>query len=109
MREEFVKTGDAKRSVITGYAQSGRVVIAAATIMTAVFGAFVLDPSAITKSIGLSLAVGVLADAFIVRLTLVPAVMTLLGRTAWKLPRRLDRLVPNLDIEGAQLAPGAAH
>jgi putative drug exporter of the RND superfamily len=104
MREHFVKTGDAKEAVVHGYAQSGRVVIAAATIMIAVFGAFVLDPSPITKSIGLSLAFGVLADAFLVRLTLVPAVMTLLGRSAWKLPRRLDRLVPNLDIEGAKLA-----
>jgi RND superfamily putative drug exporter len=104
MREHFVKTGDAKAAVVHGYAASGRVVIAAATIMISVFGAFVLDPSAITKSIGLSLAVGVLADAFLVRLTLVPAVMTLLGRAAWKLPRRLDRFVPNLDIEGERLA-----
>jgi uncharacterized membrane protein YdfJ with MMPL/SSD domain len=108
MREHFVRTGNARESVVTGYAQSGRVVIAAATIMIAVFAAFILDPSPITKSIGLSLAFGVLADAFLVRLTLVPAVMALLGRTAWKLPRRLDRFVPNLDIEGARLAGGAS-
>ena len=71
--------------------------------MIAVFGAFILDPDPVIKSIGLSLAVGVLADAFIVRLTLVPAVMALLGRSAWALPRRLERMVPNLDIEGERL------
>jgi uncharacterized membrane protein YdfJ with MMPL/SSD domain len=108
MREHFTKTGNAREAVVTGYAHSGRVVVAAATIMIAVFGAFILDPSPITKSIGLSLAFGVLADAFLVRLTLVPAVMALLGRSAWKLPRWMERLVPNLDIEGSNLAKGTA-
>jgi RND superfamily putative drug exporter len=100
MREHFVHTGRAKEAVVEGYSQSGRVVIAAATIMIAVFGAFVLDPDPILKSIGLALAFGVLADAFIVRLTLVPAVMALLGKAAWWMPKRLDRVVPNLDVEG---------
>jgi putative drug exporter of the RND superfamily len=104
MREAFTKTGRAKESVVTGYGHSGRVVVAAAIIMTAVFGAFVLDVDPVVKSIGLSLAVGVLADAFIVRLTLVPAVMALLGRRAWWLPRGLGRIVPDLDIEGEKLA-----
>jgi uncharacterized membrane protein YdfJ with MMPL/SSD domain len=104
MREAFVHTGNAKESVVTGYGQSGRVVTAAAVIMTAVFAAFLLDPDPVVKSIGLSLAVGVLADAFVVRMTLVPAVMSLLGRTAWKLPPRLERVVPNVDIEGEGLA-----
>jgi putative drug exporter of the RND superfamily len=104
MREAYVHSGDARKSVVTGYGQSGRVVTAAAVIMTAVFAAFLLDPDPVVKSIGLSLAIGVLADAFVVRMTLVPAVMTLLGDTAWKLPRRLDRLVPELDIEGEGLA-----
>ena len=62
-----------------------------------------LDHDPVVKSIGLSLAVGVLADAFLVRLTLVPAVMALLGHSAWKLPRRLERVVPEVDIEGEQL------
>jgi RND superfamily putative drug exporter len=93
---------------VTGYGHSGRVVIAAATIMIAVFGAFILDPDPITKSIGLSLAFGVLADAFLVRLTLVPAVMALLGRSAWRLPRWLDRFVPRVDVEGAGLAGSAS-
>jgi RND superfamily putative drug exporter len=105
MREAFVHTGNARRSIVDGYAQSARVVTAAATIMIAVFGAFVLDPDPILKSIGLSLAFGVLADAFLVRLTLVPAVMTLMGKAAWWLPKRLDGVVPHLDIEGERLAP----
>jgi uncharacterized membrane protein YdfJ with MMPL/SSD domain len=106
MREAFVHTGKARESIVTGYGHSGRVVTAAAIIMTAVFGAFLLSDDAIVKSIGLSLAVGVLADAFIVRMTLVPAVMALLGRRAWWMPRRLGRIVPELDIEGAKLADG---
>jgi uncharacterized membrane protein YdfJ with MMPL/SSD domain len=108
MREAFVKSGHAKESIVTGYGQSGRVVTAAAVIMTAVFAAFLLDPDPVVKSIGLSLAVGVLADAFVVRMTLVPAVMALLGRTAWKLPRRLERVVPDVDIEGESLAHSLA-
>ena len=91
-----------------GYAESGRVVIAAATIMMVVFGAYILSDDPIIKSIGLSLAVGILADAFIVRLTLVPAVMALLGKRAWWMPKRVERLVPNLDIEGESLAKGTA-
>jgi RND superfamily putative drug exporter len=75
-------------------------VTAAAVIMTGVFAAFVLDPDPVIKSIGLSLAVGVVADAFIVRMTLVPAVMALLGHRAWWLPRRLERILPRVDIEG---------
>jgi RND superfamily putative drug exporter len=106
MREAYVKSGDAREAIITGYGQSGRVVTAAAVIMTAVFAAFLLDPDPVIKSIGLSLAVGVLADAFIVRMTLVPAVMALLGRRAWALPRRLERVVPDVDIEGEQLTKG---
>jgi membrane protein YdfJ len=100
MREAYVHSGDARQSIITGFGQSGRVVTAAALIMFGVFGAFVLSDDPITKSIGVSLAVGVLADAFIVRMTLVPAVMALLGDRAWSLPPWLDRHLPNLDIEG---------
>jgi uncharacterized membrane protein YdfJ with MMPL/SSD domain len=106
MRESFVHSGKARESIVTGYGQSGRVVTAAAMIMTAVFGAFLLTDDPIVKSIGLSLAVGVLADAFIVRMTLVPAVMALLGKWAWWMPRRLSRVLPNLDIEGEQLVKG---
>jgi putative drug exporter of the RND superfamily len=104
MREAYVKSGNPREAIVTGYGQSGRVVTAAAVIMTAVFAAFLLDPDPVVKSIGLSLAIGVLADAFVVRMTLVPAVMALLGRSAWKLPRRLERVVPEVDIEGEGLA-----
>jgi RND superfamily putative drug exporter len=104
MREAFLRSGDARKSIVTGYGQSGRVVTAAAVIMTGVFAAFLLDPDPVVKSIGLSLAIGVVADAFVVRMTLVPAVMALLGRRAWRLPRRLERFVPHVDIEGEGLA-----
>ena len=107
MRENFVHSGRARESVIKGYAQSGRVVTAAAIIMISVFGAFVTDTDPVVKSIGLSLAFGVLADAFIVRMTLVPAVMTLLGKRAWWMPKRLERIVPDVDIEGESLVKGA--
>jgi uncharacterized membrane protein YdfJ with MMPL/SSD domain len=103
MRERFVRSGDAQDAIVTGYGQSGRVVTAAAIIMIAVFGAFILSEDPVIKSIGLSLAFGVLADAFVVRMTLVPAVMALLGRNAWRLPKRVGRLLPDLDIEGEQL------
>ena len=103
VREHFVHSGEPRESVVTGYRQSGRVVTAAALIMISVFGSYVLDVDPVVKAIGLSLAFGVLVDAFVVRLTLVPAVMTLMGRVAWWLPKRLDRAMPNLDIEGEKL------
>jgi len=109
VREQFVHTGDAREAVVRGYRYSGRVVIAAAVIMISVFGSYVLDVSPVVKSIGLSLAFGVLVDAFVVRLTLVPAVMSLLGRSAWRLPRRVDRLMPNVDIEGEGLVETLKH
>jgi RND superfamily putative drug exporter len=104
MRERYVHGGDARGAVVKGYTDSGRVVTAAATIMMVVFGAYILSPDPIIKSIGLALAFGILADAFLVRLTLVPAVMALLGRRAWWMPKRVERLVPDLDIEGERLA-----
>jgi len=103
VREAFVHTGRAKDSIVTGYRQSGRVVVAAAVIMISVFGSYILDVDPVVKAIGLALAFGVLVDAFVVRLTLVPAAMALMGRKAWWLPKRLDRAMPNLDIEGESL------
>ena len=104
MREAYLRSGNAREAIVTGYGQSGRVVTAAAVIMTSVFAAFLLDPDPVVMSIGLSLAIGVIADAFIVRMTLVPAVMAVLGDRAWKLPRWLDRILPNVDIEGESLS-----
>ncbi|MEI5519703.1 MMPL family transporter [Streptomyces brasiliscabiei] len=105
MREHYEHTGDAVEAVTQGVTRSGRVVSAAALIMVAVFGGFVFNHDPIIKSIGFALAFGVLVDAFVVRMTLVPAVMALLGRRAWGLPDWIDRITPDVDIEGARL-PG---
>jgi RND superfamily putative drug exporter len=111
MREAWVHrgsaTGDATASVQQGFSAGSRVVTAAAIIMASVFCGFIMAPDSIIASIGFALGMGVLVDAFVVRMTLVPAVMTLLGRRAWYLPRWLDRILPNVDIEGAALQPPA--
>ena len=103
MREEHVHGRDARTAVITGFNHSARVVTAAAIIMISVFGGFVWAHLAVVRPIGLGLAIGVLVDAFIVRMTLTPAVMTLLGEKAWWIPRWLDRVLPDVDVEGAKL------
>jgi RND superfamily putative drug exporter len=103
MREEWAHTGRARQSVVDGARHSVRVVTAAALIMFTVFaGFFPLDDSLI-KPIAFALAVGVAIDAFAVRMTLVPAVLALAGRGAWWLPAWLDRLLPDLDVEGSSL------
>lgn len=103
MREEFVHTGDARRAVERGFAGAARVVTAAALIMFFVFFAFVPEGSIMIKPIALGLAIGIAFDAFLVRMTLVPAIMTLFGKAAWWMPKWLGRLLPNVDIEGEQL------
>ncbi|MGV8884358.1 MAG: MMPL family transporter [Microbacteriaceae bacterium] len=103
MREEYVKTGDAKFAVAHGFANGARVVTAAALIMFFVFFAFVPEGSGAIQPIALGLAVGIAIDAFLVRMTLVPAIMTLLGNAAWWMPRWLAKLLPNVDVEGEQL------
>ncbi|GIF52124.1 RND superfamily putative drug exporter [Asanoa ferruginea] len=103
MREDFVHGDTPVRATVNGMGHGARVVTAAALIMTAVFSGFILLDDPVIKSMGFALAVGVLIDAFVVRLTLVPAVMSLLGRSAWWLPRWLDRILPDVDVEGAKL------
>lgn len=103
IKEEFTRTGDASQAVELGTGLSARVVTAAALIMFTVFAAFMTGDNVTIKAIGFSLAVGVLLDAFVVRLTLVPAVMSLVGGRIWYHPRWFARHVPDLDIEGAQL------
>jgi RND superfamily putative drug exporter len=103
VREEFVHGGKATEATIAGVGHGARVVTAAALIMSAVFGGFVFIDDPIIKSIGFGLAVGVLIDAFVVRMTLVPAVLTLIGDRAWAFPRWLDRITPRVDIEGEKL------
>ncbi|MGO4692395.1 MMPL family transporter [Glaciibacter sp. 2TAF33] len=103
MREEFVKTGEARESVVAGFSHAARVVTAAALIMFFVFFAFVPEGSGAIKGIAFALAVGVFLDAFLVRMTLVPAAMALAGTAAWWLPSWLERILPNVDIEGESL------
>lgn len=103
MREDFIRTKHARASVLTGFAASAKVVTAAALIMGCVFLAFVPNGSATIKPIALGLAIGVFVDAFLVRMTLVPAVLQLLGAHAWWLPQWLDRVLPTVDVEGAAL------
>lgn len=100
MRERFAATGDARDAVLGGFAASARVVSAAALIMFAVFFSFVPGGNAIIQPLAFALAIGVLIDAFLVRMTLVPAVMALLGARAWWLPAWLGRALPDADIEG---------
>jgi putative drug exporter of the RND superfamily len=108
IKEEFTRTGDATAAVEHGTGLSARVVSAAALIMFTVFAAFMFGGNVTIKAVGFSLAVGVLLDAFVVRLTLVPAVMSLAGSRIWYHPRWFARHVPDLDIEGARLEPDAA-
>nr|WP_281497356.1 MMPL family transporter [Ornithinimicrobium sp. F0845] len=103
MREAHVHGEDARRAVVSGFNHSARVVTAAAIIMISVFGGFVFAHLAMVRPIGLGLAIGVLVDAFLVRMTLTPAVLSLLGEKAWFLPRWLDRILPEMDVEGAKL------
>ncbi|WP_210506402.1 MMPL family transporter [Naasia sp. SYSU D00057] len=103
MRETWVHTRDARKAVVVGFAHAARVVTAAALIMFFVFAAFVPEGAQAIKPIALALAVGIAFDAFLVRMTLVPAAMALAGRAAWYLPKWLDRILPNVDIEGESL------
>jgi putative drug exporter of the RND superfamily len=99
IREEHVHGLTTREAVEHGIAAIGRVVVAAALIMGTVFAAFILTSDRISKEFGLLLAVAILTDALIVRMTLVPAFLTMLGEKAWYMPRWLDRLLPNITIE----------
>jgi len=103
MREEYVTSGDPRAAVHNGFLASSVVVTAAALIMTSVFTTFIPGGSSTIQPIAFGLAVGVFVDAFVVRMTLVPAVLVLLGRHAWWLPGWLDRLIPAVDVEGAAM------
>ncbi|CAM5678638.1 MMPL family transporter OS=Streptomyces alboniger OX=132473 GN=CP975_14590 PE=4 SV=1 [Streptomyces alboniger] len=103
MREAYAHGDRPRQAVVTGFRHSARVVVAAAVIMIAVFSGFIGSAESMIKTIGFGLAIAVLFDAFVVRMALVPAVLALLGDKAWWLPRRLDKLLPNVDIEGTGL------
>ncbi|MFE7777305.1 MMPL family transporter [Streptomyces sp. NPDC057445] len=103
MREAYVHGARPGEAVVTGFRYGGRVVSAAAIIMTSVFSGFIVEDNDFVKMIGFGLAAAVLFDAFVVRMAVVPALFALLGKSAWWLPKWLDRLLPNIDVEGDKL------
>lgn len=103
MREAYVHGERPGQAVVTGFQYSARVVVAAAVIMIAVFSGFMGASDQMVKMIGFGLAIAVFFDAFVVRMAIVPAVLALLGHKAWWLPKWLDRILPNVDVEGESL------
>jgi putative drug exporter of the RND superfamily len=110
IREEHVHGLETRAAVEHGIAAIGRVVVAAAIIMATVFSAFILTPERVSKEFGLLLAVAILTDALIVKMTLIPALFTLLREKTWYIPRWLDKVLPNITIEpphdGEEHPPG---
>jgi RND superfamily putative drug exporter len=100
IREEWHRTGDSRRSVADGLAATAKVITAAAAIMVFVFGSFILESDRTAKLMGTGLAMAIFLDATVVRMLLVPATMELLGDKNWWLPGWLDRILPNVDVEG---------
>jgi len=107
VREEYMATGDSHRSVVAGLSNTARVITSAALIMISVFGAFVLGDDPTGKLFGVGLATAVFLDATLVRMILVPATMSLVGRANWWLPGWLDRILPHVDLEGGSGSGGA--
>ena len=103
MREAFVHGESPKQAILSGIRSGRSVVVAAAIIMIMVFGGFASSELASVRPMGLALAAGVLIDAFLIRLVFVPALMSLMGKSAWWIPRWLDRALPQMDVEGAKL------
>ncbi|MFE5919517.1 MMPL family transporter [Streptomyces sp. NPDC056468] len=107
MREAYVHGEKPSQAVVTGFKYGARVVSAAAVIMMAVFAGFIGSSESMVKMIGFGLAIAVFFDAFVVRMAIVPAVLALLGKKAWWLPKWLDRALPNVDVEGEGLRTDA--
>ncbi|MFB8266756.1 MMPL family transporter [Streptomyces sp. NPDC055955] len=103
MREAYVHGARPAEAVVTGFKHGGRVVGAAAVIMISVFSGFIMENDDMIKMMGFGLAIAVFFDAFVVRMAIVPAVLALLGTAAWWLPRWLDKLLPDMDVEGEKL------
>lgn len=104
MREAYMHGSSARQAVRVGFHHAAAVVTAAAIIMVSVFAGFIFSHLTMVRPLGFAMAFGVLLDAFVVRMTIVPAAMYLLGEKSWWLPRWLDRILPDVDVEGAQLA-----
>ncbi|MFG3550344.1 MMPL family transporter [Streptomyces sp. NPDC047725] len=109
MREAYVHGENPNQAVVTGFRHGARVVTAAAVIMMAVFAGFIGSSESMVKMIGFGLAIAVFFDAFVVRMAIVPAILALLGRKAWWLPKWLDRALPNVDVEGEGLRTAGKH
>jgi RND superfamily putative drug exporter len=108
MREAYVHGDSPSQAIQNGFRHSARVVAAAALIMTAVFSGFIGAGESMIKMIGFGLAIAVMFDAFIVRMAFVPAALALLGKAAWWMPHRLDRILPKIDVEGEALTHQSA-
>jgi RND superfamily putative drug exporter len=100
MHEAYAHTKDAKGAVIHGFGMGSKVVTAAGIIMVSVFAGFVFNHDSTIQALGFALALGILVDAFLVRMTIVPAVMALLGKKAWWIPNWIDKRLPHIAIEG---------
>ncbi|MFB7368319.1 MMPL family transporter [Streptomyces sp. NPDC056222] len=108
MRESYAHGARPAEAVVDGFRYGGRVVSAAAVIMMSVFSGFIMEDNDFVKMIGFALAIAVLFDAFIVRMAIVPALFALLGKSAWWLPKWLDRILPRVDVEGEKLGRAQA-
>jgi putative drug exporter of the RND superfamily len=108
MRESWAHGEEAHEAVRSGFHHGARVIVAAALIMSSVFASFMYSHMTMVRPIGFALAFGILIDAFIVRMTIIPALMRLVGASAWYLPAWLDRILPDLDVEGARLGDSSA-
>ena len=104
MHEEYLKSGDNRTAVRNGLAATGKTITAAALIMILVFASFVLGGQAVIKEFGIGLAGGVLVDAVLIRMAVVPSLMMLLGKANWWFPKSLDRILPRLSVEADDLA-----
>ena len=100
IQEHYKQSGDPRKAVVDGLASTGRVITSAALIMVCVFSSFILTDDAIIKQFGVGLSVAIAIDATIVRCLFVPAVMALMGKAAWWLPRPVDRVLPRISVEG---------
>ena len=109
IHEEYLKTGDNRTAVRNGLAATGKTITAAALIMILVFGAFILGGIRVIKEFGLGLAGGILVDAVVIRMAVVPSVMLLLGESNWWFPRWLDRILPHVTVDPDLPEGGGAH
>ena len=103
MREAYIHGENGDRAIVSGYKTASKVVVAAALIMVSVFSGFIFTDDIMIKQIGFALAFGILVDAFLIRMIFVPAVMSMFGDKIWWLPKWLDKILPDLDIEGEKL------